>query len=220
MFEKAYYHNGKLREEYRNNNSNDEKLSSGCLVDYYENGNISDSITFFNGNDWMEKRYYEQGAVKEEINYIDKAKFGENFLYYRDGKIKEFCFRDLDGIVYSRQIDSLGNITHEIGAPIAPLIQKTKLSINDTLNFWIAVGLLDNWDIDLSVVDITKGKNDIIKSINDTGQLKKEYFAKSLRIHHLCTKKGVYRWCVNLKIQDKQYHKEINFTDSLTFTVR
>jgi antitoxin component YwqK of YwqJK toxin-antitoxin module len=244
---KDYYPNGKLKQEVHNSDSdgNDDSLYSGYVLCYDSNGIINMKKSYVKGNKSMIEKcyftngtlshiglyvnaledstwiwYYENNSIKLRYNYLHGKLFGESVSYFNDKKIEKYYFITTgERFVYLREYDSIGNIIDEQGVPISQICKDT-FAINDTVKFYTIIGLLSDWDVNLSIKDVSKGGNKIIKQISNKNELHRNIYGYNLTIEQVCKKKGVYKWRTQMKITDKKYNREINYSDTLEFTVR
>ncbi len=85
----------KIREELKYPNGktqsiiyyiNDSVKHGYCQI-YYENGNLKDELNYLYGKEnGVRKAYFENGKLKYVYNYVNGLKDGKSYEYYNDGK--------------------------------------------------------------------------------------------------------------------------------------
>ena len=132
---KDFYINGKLKKEQHLKN---DKLD-GNLSMYGEDGNITDKITYKDGEEVMTQAYHPNGNIKEKTTYKD-AKTGMNQFYYLSGELKSvqyFKNDKLDGnsIIYGKSGKITDKLTFKNGEEVMAQTYYLNGNIKQKINY-------------------------------------------------------------------------------------
>jgi antitoxin component YwqK of YwqJK toxin-antitoxin module len=100
---KDYYESGKLRMEGTGSGSR----IKGCIL-YYENGQVEREPP--PGGTGIEKKYYEDGKLKQEISILHGETLNGPWKdYYENGKLKREIIYSYDSVMSTKNFDENGN---------------------------------------------------------------------------------------------------------------
>lgn len=133
-------------------------MPDGIYLQYYENGKLSDSVTFINGKkNGIERTYFESGSKKSSFYYRDGVLDSFGYLLHPNGKIAEWYYRKegallgiqfkldtlekpiymlfstpLDSLAFEIYFSSNSTIEKMVGVPLYVLEEEHNINVNDT----------------------------------------------------------------------------------------
>lgn len=213
---KMFYQNGALQAEL----SFTDSKKNGIEKSYYPSGKIKHiGVNNLGKQDSTWIWLYEDGTTEEVSNWINGASHGEDISYYENGRIKMFRFYYFGDLMYIREYDNNGGVVKEDGKiPMGVAYNKNNLKVGDVYNAKVLIGLLPNWDATLQVIDLSNGKNKIIKEVKSKSGFDKALWGKLVVVDERVSKVGNYKWLINATVVDEE-NKKMQYSDTLNYTV-
>ncbi len=107
------------------------KKQDDWTIEYYPSGAVKskyrcDKDSMKDGKFW---EYYENGIVKEDLNYSMGYLFGEQKFYFEDGTLRKYSVVDgFDDVIYVKKWDKTKRVISEEGVAISPNLYCDKYS--------------------------------------------------------------------------------------------
>ncbi len=217
-FQRTFFPDGNIESEIHYKNG----VKHGLYKWYYDNGNIDHLGKNKNGvEDSTWTWYYTNQTLHTIHNWMDGSTIGNYYSYYPDGQLNLYAFYHYGGhLAFLRKHDSISNnVINEYGTPASIYINTNKLSKGDTQTLVVILGLLQNWDYDLLISDISSNKFIVLENTDDLNKLTNVYYGKKYTLKKAMDKKGNYKWEIKIRIKDNAYDRDFTRIDTLKFVV-
>lgn len=196
LLKKIFNEKDVLMEEIR---LNGDSIPDGIYKEYFSNGKTK-SKGFYRGGtkDSVWTYYSNNGNIKEERNWFDGKNFGEQKVYFDNGRIEKYSFNNLSGEkIFSAAYDTTGKIIRWEGTPIYTAFNAGRLKVNQSFELYCFIGIPPGTAFKAKVEERGLGASNILfqkkYNLEDIINL---YFSKKIAIERECRNEGKFTWSI------------------------
>ncbi|TWF40350.1 MORN repeat protein [Chitinophaga polysaccharea] len=196
LLKKIFNEKDVLIEEIR---LNEDSVPDGMYKEYFLNGKIKSKGFYRDGiKDSVWTYYSDSGSIKEERNWFGGKNFGEQKIYFDDGRIEKYSFNNLNGEpIFSATYNAVGKIIGWEGTPIYTAFNADRLKVNQSFELYCFIGIPPGSDFKAKVEERELGTSNILfQKRYDLENIINLYFSKKIGIEQVCSNNGKYIWSI------------------------
>ncbi|NLR81199.1 toxin-antitoxin system YwqK family antitoxin [Chitinophaga eiseniae] len=195
LLKKVFNEKGVLIEEVR---LNVDSVPDGRYREFFSNGQTKCKGFYRNGiKDSVWTYYSGNGNIKEERKWFDGKEFGEQKVYFDNGRIEQYSFNNLSGEkIFSAAYDSAGKIIKWDGTPIYSAFNAGRLKVNQRFELYCFIGIPPGTDLKVKVEEREGASNILFQKEYGQDNIINLYFSKKIAVEQECRKKGKFAWLV------------------------
>lgn len=193
---------------------------NGIAKEFYPDGNIK-TIGVFKDNkpDSVATWFYNNGNTLKTASLINGSYFGRHIEYYPNKNLKTIKLTHFNAAVFSRSLDSTGNISEDVGKPYTFIYNKNDLTKNSPFEIIIFVAELYPLSINFNISLYNSNNKRLLTTVVNKDFTNTIYGRRYIyQTNNLPI--GKSQLILTYTLKDEKYNKTYSGNDTLGLSVK